>query len=164
MQLYHCNVGFPIVDEGSELLLPSAATTTDTWSTVEGYRTLTGPQPDFQEACFYEQILTEPSGRVPAAIINRRLGLGVYQLFDTHQLPAFMVWRMMGEGTYAVALEPGTNRARPRRDLHADGEIIELAPGESRTYDLELGALPGREAIERFAARVAGATHELGES
>ena len=159
MLLYHCNVGFPVVDEGSELLLPSAGTTTDTWSTTDGYRTLTAPQQDFQEACFYEQILTEPSGKVPTALVNRRLGLGVYQLFDIHQLPAFMVWRMMGEGTYAVALEPGTNRARPRRDLRAQGELIELAPGESRTYDLELGALHEATDIERFARRVATATH-----
>lgn len=164
MLLYHCNVGFPLVDEGSELLLPSAGTTTDTWSTVQGYRTLTPPQRDFQEACFYERILREPSGLVPAGLVNRRLGLGVYQVFDARQLPAFMVWRMMGEGTYAVALEPGTNRAQPRRDLRARGEIIELAPGETRTYDLELGALVGSAAIERFATRVGGATLPVGDA
>ena len=50
---------------------------------------------------------------------------------------------MMGEGAYAVALEPGTNRAVPRADLRKSGEIIELAPGETRSYDLELGVLDG---------------------
>jgi hypothetical protein len=99
---------------------------------------------------------------VPTALVNRPLGLGVYQLFDAHQLPNFMVWRMMGEGTYAVALEPGTNQALPRADLRANREIIELAPGESRTYDLELGALSEQAEIERFAQRVAGATLRQG--
>jgi hypothetical protein len=155
MLLYHCNVGFPLVDGGSELLIPTRSTTTDPWSSIEGYRTLTDPQADFQEACFYEQVAAEPSGHVPAAVVNRRLGLGVYQVFDQRQLSQFMIWRMMGEGAYAVALEPGTNRAVPRSDLRASGELIELAPGETRTYDLELGALDGAAEIDRFAGRVA---------
>ena len=155
MLLYHCNVGFPLVDGGSELLIPSPTTTTDPWSSVEGYRTLTEPQPDFQEACFYETIGAEPSGRVPVALVNRQLGLGLYQVFDRRQLPEFMVWRMMGEGAYAVALEPGTNRAVPRSELREAGQLIELAPGERRTYDLELGVLSGDAAIDGFTRRVA---------
>jgi Domain of unknown function (DUF4432) len=158
MLLYHCNVGFPVVDEGSELLLPTGATRTDPWASVETYRTLTAPQGGFQEACFYEQILGEPSGAVPAGVVNRRLGLGVFQVSQNGQLPEFMVWRMMGEGAYAVALEPGTNRAIPRADLRDGGEIIELEPGATRTYDLELGVLDGGAAIDAFAERVRRAT------
>ena len=101
---------------------------------------------------------------VPTAIVNRDLELGVYQLFDSRQLPAFMIWRQMGEGTYAVALEPGTNRAVPRSELRASGEIIELQPGEIRQYDLELGSLIGTPAIDAFARRVAAATVPAGTS
>jgi hypothetical protein len=155
MVLYHCNVGFPLVDGGSELLIPSAGTATDPWSSVEGYRTLTEPQADFQEACFYEAVQAEASGQVPVAVVNRRLGLGLYQVFDRRQLPEFMVWRMMGEGAYAVALEPGTNRAVPRSELRSTGQLIELEPGERRTYDLELGVLRGDTAIDGFQERVA---------
>jgi hypothetical protein len=32
--------------------------------------------------------------------------------------------------------------------------LIELDPGERRTYDLELGALDGGQEIDAFAARV----------
>jgi hypothetical protein len=158
MLLYHCNVGFPVVDEGSELLLPSDRTRTDPWDSIETYRTLTAPQRDFQEACFYERVLGEPTGIVPTGVVNPRLGLGVYQLFHNDQLPEFMVWRMMGEGAYAVALEPGTNRAVPRADLRKGGEIIELAPGQTRSYDLELGVIDGPQAIDAFAGRVHAAT------
>ena len=105
---------------------------------------------------------TEPSGTVPTALVNRELELDVYQLFDSHQLPAFMIWRQMGEGTYAVALEPGTNRAVPRSELRANGEVIELEPGEIRRYDLELGALNGTPAIDAFAARLVAATTPTG--
>ncbi len=64
---------------------------------------------------------------------------------------------MLGEGTYVVGIEPSTNRTAGRLDARERGELIELAAGESRSYDLELGALDGTEAIDRFSDRVAAA-------
>jgi len=51
-------------------------------------------------------------------------------------------------------LEPGTNPAISRQEARAQGRIIELAPGERRRYDLEIGALVGQSEIQTFAARV----------
>jgi hypothetical protein len=65
---------------------------------------------------------------------------------------------MLGEGTYVVGIEPSTNRTAGRLDARARGELIELAPGESRAYELELGALVGGTAIDEFAARVQSLT------
>lgn len=154
MHLYHCNVGFPVVDEGSELLVPATKTTTDYGVPIEGYRRLTGPQKDFTEACFEHELVAERSGTVPVAVVNRRLGLGVYQVFKLDQMPHHTVWRMMGEDTYALAMEPSTNRDAGRWDAIKRGELLYLEPGESRTYDLEIGALDGAGAISDFAARV----------
>ena len=80
--------------------------------------------------------------------------LGAYEVFRRDQLPHHFLWRMLGEGTYVVGIEPCTNRVDGRMDARARGELIELAPGEKRAYDLELGALDGLEAIEAFGARV----------
>jgi hypothetical protein len=155
MLLYHCNVGFPVVDEGSELLVPYRWVRTDPWSIVTGHERMTSPTPAAQEACFYYDVIGETDGTVPVAVVNHRLGLGVYQLFSQQGLASFMVWRMMGEGTYAVALEPGTNPAMSRAKARNEGRIIELAPGERRTYQLEIGALQDAAEIDRFSARVA---------
>ena len=65
MQLYHCNAGFPVVDEGSELHVPSRKTTTDYGVPIEGYRTLSGPIADFTEACFEHELAAEPGGTRP---------------------------------------------------------------------------------------------------
>jgi hypothetical protein len=154
MLLYHCNLGFPLVDAGSELIIPTVAVTTDPWATIDGYSDLTAPQPDFTEACFYHVVGAEPDGSVPVALVNRRLGMGFIQVFDRAQLPEFMVWRQMGEGTYAVALEPGTNRAVARADLRASKEIAELGPGEQRVSDLRLGVLDGPDEIDAAARRI----------
>jgi len=154
MFLYHCNAGFPIVDEGSQLLVPASHTTTDYGVPIEGYRTLSAPIPDFTEACFEHALVAEPDGRVPVAVVNPRLGIGVYQIFRIDQLPHHTVWRMMGEDTYAMAMEPSTNRDAGRWDARTRGELMSLKPGEIREYDLEIGALDGNKAIEGFTRRV----------
>jgi hypothetical protein len=61
---------------------------------------------------------------------------------------------MMGEGTYALGLEPSTNRDAGRWDARERGELQWLAPGEERRYDLEIGALAGAAAIGEFEDRV----------
>jgi hypothetical protein len=62
---------------------------------------------------------------------------------------------MLGEGDYGLAMEPSTNRDAGRWDARERGELIELDPGESREYDLEIGALSGTTEIDAFAKRVA---------
>jgi hypothetical protein len=157
MFIYHCNVGFPVVDQGSQLLVPSKKTTTDYANApLEGYDTLSAPIKDFTETCYEHEIAAEQAGSVPVGVVNRALGLGVYQVFQREQLPHHTFWRMMGEDTYAVALEPGTNRDAGRWDAHERDELGYLAPGEIKTYDLEIGALAGAPAIDAFEARVRG--------
>jgi hypothetical protein len=62
---------------------------------------------------------------------------------------------MLGEGTYALGLEPGTNRDAGRADARERGELQWLEPGETRQYDLEIGALQGTAALDEFGDRVA---------
>jgi len=116
---------------------------------------MSAPQAGYIEQVFEHELESEADGSVPVAIVNRNLGLGAYEVFQRNQLPHHFVWRMLGEGTYVVGIEPSTNRTAGRIDARSRGELIELAPGESRSYELELGALVGSDEIDRFAQRVA---------
>ena len=158
MLLYHVNVGWPVVDEGSELLVPATAVEPRGDHPVEGYDTFGPPVAEFVEQVFEHEVAAEPDGRVPVAIVNRRLGLGAYEVFRRDQLPHHFVWRMLGEGTYVVGIEPCTNRTAGRLDARERGELIELGAGESRSYELELGALVGQAELDAFAARVGALT------
>lgn len=155
MLLYHVNAGFPVVDEGSELLVTARGVVARGDHSVEGYRTLAAPSVGYVEQVFEHDLVAAADGTVAAAIVNRSLSLGLYEVFNQEQLPHHFVWRMLGEGTYAVGIEPSTNRTAGRLDARERGELIELGPGESRSYDLELGALDGEAEIDGFAARVA---------
>jgi hypothetical protein len=154
MYLYHVNVGFPVLDEGSELLVPSRSATPVGDYPPDGYRTMQRPQRDFVEQVFDHNIVPSADGTVSVALVNRALGLGAYEIYRHDQLPHHFVWRMLGQGTYVVGIEPSTNRPEGRLQARERGELIELVPGEQRHYQLELGALLGAEAIDAFAAGV----------
>jgi hypothetical protein len=156
MYLYHVNFGWPVVDEGSELLVPARSVAAAGDYPAEGYGRLHAPEAGYVERVFEWEPVAEGDGGVPVAIVNRASGLGAYGVFRRDQLPHPFVWRMLGEGTYAVAIEPSTNRVAGRHDARERGELIELEAGEGRRYDLELGALDGRAEIDRFAARIEG--------
>jgi hypothetical protein len=154
MLLYHVNLGFPVVDAGSEVLVPARSVEARGEHPVEGYRTLDPPEPGFVEQVFEHDNAVEEAGTVPVGVVNGRLGIGAYEVYRPEQLPHHFMWRMLGEGTYVVGIEPCTNRTAGRLDARERGELIELDPGERRTYDLELGALDGADEIDAFAARV----------
>jgi hypothetical protein len=154
MLLYHVNVGFPVADEGSEVLVPARSVEARGEHQVEGYTTIDAPGPAFVEQVFEHDVVPEDNGRAPVGVVNRRLGVGAYEVYRPSQLPHHFMWRMLGEGTYVVGIEPCTNRTAGRLDARERGELIELDPGETRVYDLELGALDGAAEIDAFVARV----------
>lgn len=157
MYLYHVNVGWPVVDEGSDYLVPAPTGVPVASYPTSDYRRLTGPAPGFREECYEHDAVAEPDGTVPVAVINRAREIGVYQAYRRDQLRFHTMWRMLGEGTYAVAMEPSTNRDAGRFDARERDELAFLEPGESRRYDLEIGVLDGAAAIDNFASRVATA-------
>jgi hypothetical protein len=154
MYLYHVNVGWPVVDAGSEYLIPAPPGVPVAEYPTRDYRRLTGPNAGFPEECYEHAVKAEPEGTVPVAIINRDLGLGAYQVYRSDQFPFHTMWRMLGEGTYGVAMEPTTNRDAGRFDARERGELRYLAPGEAKTYEIEIGALDGAGEIDEFAARI----------
>jgi hypothetical protein len=97
----------------------------------------------------------EADGRVAIAVINRALrpelgGLGLWLRYDPAQLPVYVAWRMMREGLYAIGLEPSTTPFGTTEELISQGYPLMLVPGERREYDLEVGILAGRDAIDAF--------------
>jgi hypothetical protein len=151
MMLYHCNIGFPVVDAGAELVYPSGPGTCVSAASSPDYLELTGPSADFVEECYEHDMRAGPDGLVGAAVVNRAIGLGVFQRYERSALPRHITWRQLGTVAYVVAMEPSTNRDAGRFDARQRGELAHLAPGEARRYRLEIGALVGHDAIDAFA-------------
>lgn len=148
MLLYHCNIGWPALDEGSRVIAPSRqvaprdATARDgakDWSRIEG------PSPGYAEKVYYHDMTPSADGSVTAAVVNSRFaeghGFGVYVKYNAQQLPRFVQWRMLGAQDYVLGLEPCNCGVEGRAVDEAHGLLHSLKPGESRTFDLEFGAI-----------------------
>lgn len=148
MMLYHCNVGFPVVDEDAELIYPAATGTCVSEACDTG--SLAPPRRGFVEECYEHPMQPDEDGFVTAAVVNWRAGLGVVQRYDHTVLPHHITWRQLGEGTYVLAMEPSTNRDAGRFDARARDELQILVPSEQRHYRQQIGAVVG-DAIEALA-------------
>ncbi len=151
MYLYHVNFGFPVVDEGAEILIPATNFSPCGNYPVDGFRRIDPPDEAYTERVYEYEPLPDD---VPVAIVNRALNFGAYQIFKKQQLPHPFIWRMLGEQHYVVALEPSTNRVAGRLDARQRDELIMLNAGESRHYHLELGVLPDAAAISEMEQRI----------
>lgn len=158
--LYHFNLGFPLVDEGAEILAAEAGPAdplgfaSDDREGPARWRTVTAPEPGFTHEGYVVPLRQDADGKVAVALVNRRLrgGLGLYLRYDGRQLPTYLAWRMMREGFYAVGLEPATNPFGNPATLVEQGYPIMLAPGEKRIYKLEVGILADAREIDTFSA------------
>src|SRR5574341_55137 len=150
MYLYHINAGFPIVDDGSELIAPSDPNNPsevlfgNVSDPKSEFRFFIQPAKNWIQQTYQHHMLSEADGSVPVAIVNPGLnegqGRGLYVVYNRRQMLNYIEWRMMGEGQYAVGIEPCTN-GFGREEVRQAGQQIMLQPGEKRTYDLEVGVL-----------------------
>lgn len=162
MLLYHINGGFPVVAEGSRLISPSLEVIPrdeEAKKGKENYDKFTSPIPGFKEKCYYHKMKEDSSGQVSCALINENLagdGFGFYIKYRKEQLPQFIEWKMMGEGTYVVGMEPANCLVEGRDKEREQGTLKFLEPGEKKEFELEIGVLSGKEAINKFKKEVQG--------
>ena len=162
MQLYHCNVGWPIVDDESEILVPATAVREIHDDPPGDYRRMGKPVHYGVERVYEQEVAARPDGIVPVAVVNRRREIGFVQRFRRDQLPIHNLWRMPAEGFYALGLEPATNRDSGRWEARARGELRTIEPGEVKQYSLDLEVLVGADEIAAVEAEVAAVTDAAG--
>jgi hypothetical protein len=152
--LYHCNIGFPAVSPDSELLVRDLSVRPRDEAASAGladHRRFGPPQTGFAEQVFFHVPRVDSEGLAAAAIVNRALGFGAFVRWRAAELPVLAHWKMTGEGEYVCGLEPSTHAmTQTRREQRENGCLRDLAPGESVSFRLEIGALPDAEAVAAF--------------
>ena len=159
MLLYHVNVGYPVVDEGSRYLAPVKssewASHADRYRSQQvGYRTLPAPRETFVEQVWQHEMAADAGGLVPVAIVNDALALGFLMESRIVELPCHLQWQNFVAGGYCMGIEPGTNHIIGKTFARERGECIELEHGESRSYETRYHVLDGAAAIASAEARI----------
>ncbi|GAC1507676.1 MAG: aldose 1-epimerase family protein [Chloroflexota bacterium] len=170
MMLYHCNAGFPILAPEARLYVAHSQTyprDTAAGTGLADWDLVTPPQPGFAEQVFIHNPIACADGRAAAALINPSLndgqGLGLAVRFDPEQLPALIQWRMLGQGTYVMGIEPANcPTIEGRVEAGGRGTLPLLQAGESRSYDLEFQVLDGRQDIAAIIDQIEQANAQAG--
>ena len=136
--LYHMNMGYPLLDEDSEITIPSvevkgrdahAAEDFENWMNREK------PTPGYQERCYYH---TFKDGKGKASIYQPKLDIGLTMEFDANELDGFTEWKMMGVRDYVLGLEPGNCTPDGRAAMREQGMLKFLQPGEKKQYVVKI--------------------------
>ncbi|MFQ5811401.1 MAG: aldose 1-epimerase family protein, partial [Armatimonadota bacterium] len=112
MFLYHCNLGFPLLDAGAEFLAPSKQVTPRTefsGETLPEHAKFAPPTAGIEERVYYHDLATDAHGMTCVALVNRDFpgghALGLSLKFSKNELTQFAQWKMPAQGTYVMGLE-----------------------------------------------------------
>jgi len=162
MFLYHCNLGFPLIQAGSRYLVNSresrprdadAAPHFDTWGEFPG------PTPDQVEWVYYHDLATAADGTTLVGFANpvqEGGAMGLYLKYDKAALPFFGQWKMPAEGTYVTGLEPANCLVEGRVKDRREDRLEVLQPGQEKVYDLEIGLLTTADEVAAVADEIKG--------
>jgi len=162
MILYHINIGFPLLDKGARFLSTTRCFVPrdrDALEDAEDFAKIHEPRPDYREKVYFHNMLCDKDGNAYAAIINDRLlgGLGVYVKYNKKELPRFIQWKMLGEGTYVMGMEPSNSLVLGRDKERALKTLQYIRSQETREFNLEIGVLV-RDDIDIFEEKVNSVT------
>lgn len=159
MLLYHFNFGWPLIDEGTDIIWNG------NWKSREGepnnkifregnnFRKCSAPLEEHsgggEEAAFID-VTPDSSGECTCGLYNSQIGLAVALRFQKEQLPWLTNWQHWGKGEYVLGMEPGTNPPIGQANARLQNKLIHLLPGESRIYDLEIEVLTEEKRINDF--------------
>ena len=135
MLLYHINIGYPMIDKDCVLKAEDHSVALRDAEAEKGlgeWDQLNPPDANFAEQCYYHDLVEDSNGMAQISVINKKLNMELDITYRKAELPFFTQWKMMGEGEYAMGLEPA--------NCHPEGQIAEaekfnslkiLEPGES---------------------------------
>jgi hypothetical protein len=146
MMIYHFNFGYPILDKGCKVYIDSESsigTSEEALRNIKDQYNIFDPIKNNQENVYFH-VMNKENEEGKAILMNKSLGsngLGVSIKFNLDELPYLNQWKMLGEGEYVLGLEP-SNCMTLGRDLERErGTLRYIAPGENRTFNLELSIL-----------------------
>jgi hypothetical protein len=167
MILYHCNLGWPLVDEGSQIIWKGdwkrrdGGNSTNVFIKGSDFRGCPAPLDEHsgagEEVAFID-INPDDSGNCTCGVYNPQIELALALKFPKHQLPWLTNWQHWGKGEYVTGLEPGTNPPIGQAKAREGNDLIFIPPGGQRKYDLEIEVLNTKEKIDIF---LSSATKEI---
>ncbi|MFO1541519.1 MAG: DUF4432 family protein [Chloroflexota bacterium] len=152
--LYHCNIGYPVVEAASRMIAPPADVIG--WDEVSRdaeaeHAAFVPPDPDFPVQVFEHRIRPTAPDRVAVSIVNPDYppagSIGIEVSWSRRQLPRLWQWRNLAAGLYVTGIEPANCLLQGRAAARAAGEIPMIDPGETKEFGVRFRAGVGPAAL-----------------
>ncbi len=161
MILYHCNFGWPLIDEGTQIIYKGVCKSRGSKMDNEIFNNNVNSKicqkpldahKGSGEACGFIDVEADSKGLCRVGLYNSKLNLAVAIEYSKKQLPCLTNWQHFGVGEYVTGIEPGTNPPIGQRKAREDKQLIFIEPGESRLYELQISVLTQQEQIRDFTS------------
>jgi len=157
MILYHINIGYPVLDKHSKLLIGKTKITPAneiSKQNITRYSEYWDPIHNFSEHLYYHDVEPDNDGNVNVALVNEKFnknnGIGIAYKFNKENLPYFIQWKQMGEGEYVTGLECGNSYTLGRDKERESNRLKFIEPGEIKKFKLEFSVLRNNDEINDF--------------
>ena len=157
MILYHINMGYPFLDEGTKLYIPTRSVTPRD-KEAEGhedlYDVMEAPKDNEPEYVFIHDVVRSAEGKVPVAVVNENLQIGLLIEYTAENLPYFMEWKSIASGDYVIGLEPANSSVYGRAYHEKQNSLHMLEPFQKECNTLSFTLLDGTEEIAEAVSRI----------
>jgi hypothetical protein len=158
MLLYHFNLGFPLIREGTEFLTTgngyprddTARTGLDTWASYEAGSPHYAEQVFFHHGKYAER--SDSTKYSLSGILNDDLGLQFR--WHTDSMPYLTQWKNTRQGIYVSGIEPGNCIPEGQNAARHRGRLVMLEPQQTMSFVCELLVLDGKQEIETCRQRI----------
>lgn len=151
MLLYHFNFGWPLVDEGTDIIWKGkwqsrGGEQNDFIFNENNYPNLKKCQAPIKEhlgsgeSVGFVELEADDMGMCECGLNNKNLGLKVFLRFSQKQLPYLTNWQHFGKNEYVTGVEPGTHPPIGRKAASENGTLIYIQPNETKFYEIEIEA------------------------
>ena len=148
--MYHCNIGYPYLNEHCRLILPTKKVTPrDPWSEAhkEAFNVMDAPKDNEEEYVFLHTLASDENGDTLAAVVDDEAKRGVRLSFNTKSFPEFGQWKSTASGDYVMGLEPANLKVYGRQYAEEHNALPTIKAQEKKTFRLTFSLLEGSDAI-----------------
>lgn len=141
--LYHINIGPPLVAEGARFDAPletMAPRNEAAIAAVETWHDYQRPRPGAPESVLYMELAADQNQKTSVLLTDPAGQRGLSLSFRRDQFPYFALWKnpISYRDGYCTGLEPCINFPNGKSFEQSRGRIAQVAPGETRRFEIEM--------------------------
>ena len=157
--LYHVNVGVPVLEKGSKLIMPVdelAPKDSLSASEIETWNEYDDPQSGYSERVYFAKLYSDDANLTSAMLQNADASQALAVTYGAKNLPRFIVWKNTADRAdgYVTGLEPATNFPNQRSYEASQDRVVELQPEQTVSFRVSLNPLTDSESIAAMSERI----------